>query len=143
MAKVLVSDSNLQAIANAIRSKNGTQNTYTPSTMATAISNIPSGGGSSNWHDISYSDGTVYDYNGNPLFYINSDPDEIFGCTSDAYGYGETTGFAMIFPSGETMLSTDLDVLVNTLYVADVAEEVVITGNEIIISFAVFINFAY
>lgn len=41
MAKGLVSDTNLTAIANAIRSKNGSSDTYTPATMATAISNIP------------------------------------------------------------------------------------------------------
>ena len=45
MAKVLVSESNLQNIAIAIRGKNGTQETYTPSEMSTAISNIPTGSG--------------------------------------------------------------------------------------------------
>lgn len=45
MAKVLVSESNLTNIANAIRTKNGSSNTYTPAQMATAISNIPTGGG--------------------------------------------------------------------------------------------------
>lgn len=41
MAKGLVSNTNLTAIANAIRAKNGSSDTYTPATMATAISNIP------------------------------------------------------------------------------------------------------
>lgn len=41
MAKGLVSDTNLTAIANAIRSKNGSSDTYTPATMAQAISDIP------------------------------------------------------------------------------------------------------
>lgn len=45
MSKVLVSEENLTGIADAIREKNGSQETYTPSEMATAISNI-SGGGS-------------------------------------------------------------------------------------------------
>lgn len=45
MANVLVEESYLQGIANAIRNKNGTSDTYTPAQMATAISNI-SGGGS-------------------------------------------------------------------------------------------------
>ena len=44
MAKVLVSESNLQNIANAIRGKNGTSNKYNPSQMANAIQNLPSGG---------------------------------------------------------------------------------------------------
>lgn len=41
MAKGLVSDTNLTDIANAIRSKNGSSDTYTPATMAQAISDIP------------------------------------------------------------------------------------------------------
>ena len=43
MAKVLVTESNLASIANAIRGKNGTQNTYKPGQMAEAITNIPTG----------------------------------------------------------------------------------------------------
>lgn len=45
MANILVNESSLSAIANAIRSKNGSQETYKPSQMADAILNI-SGGGS-------------------------------------------------------------------------------------------------
>lgn len=45
MANVIIDDTNLTNIANAIRGKNGTQTTYLPSEMATAITNIPSGGG--------------------------------------------------------------------------------------------------
>ena len=41
MAEGLVSDTNLTAIANAIRTKNGSSDTYTPAEMATAITNIP------------------------------------------------------------------------------------------------------
>ena len=47
MANVLVQDSSLTAIADAIRSKNGTTNTYKPGEMADAITNLPSGGGDS------------------------------------------------------------------------------------------------
>lgn len=43
MAKVLINESNLENIADAIRGKNGTQNTYTPSQMAGAISAISTG----------------------------------------------------------------------------------------------------
>ena len=43
MARVLVNESNLQNIANAIRSKNGLSDTYTPSQMAGAISAISTG----------------------------------------------------------------------------------------------------
>lgn len=41
MAKGLVSDTNLTAIANAIRAKNGESDAYTPAEMAQAISDIP------------------------------------------------------------------------------------------------------
>ena len=46
MGNVLVQEASLQAIANAIRYKNGTQNTYTPAQMAQAIREISGGGGS-------------------------------------------------------------------------------------------------
>lgn len=45
MSKVLVSESNLQDIANSIRAKNGSQETYTPSQMSEAIDEIQTGGG--------------------------------------------------------------------------------------------------
>lgn len=47
MARVLINESNLQNIADAIRVKNGSSDTYLPSQMASAIDAIPSGGGSS------------------------------------------------------------------------------------------------
>lgn len=43
MANVLVEESSLQDIADAIRTKNGTQNTYKPGQMADAIEAIPTG----------------------------------------------------------------------------------------------------
>ena len=58
MSKVLVSESSLSSIASSIRAKNGTQTTYTPSQMSTAIDNLPSGGGSypPDWSQIGYND---------------------------------------------------------------------------------------
>lgn len=44
MANVLVDETALQDIADAIRTKNGTQTTYKPGQMADAIEAIPSGG---------------------------------------------------------------------------------------------------
>lgn len=41
--KVIINESNLQNIADAIRAKNGSSDTYLPSQMATAISNISVG----------------------------------------------------------------------------------------------------
>ena len=46
MANVLVQESSLQAIAAAIRAKNGSAHTYTPAGMAAAISSISAEGGS-------------------------------------------------------------------------------------------------
>ena len=43
MSKVMVNESSLSAIGEAIRGKNGTTNTYKPSEMAAAISSIPTG----------------------------------------------------------------------------------------------------
>lgn len=45
MANVLVQDTSLQAIANAIRAKNGTETLYKPGEMASAITALPTGGG--------------------------------------------------------------------------------------------------
>ena len=44
MSKKLYPEENIQAIANAIRAKNGSSDTYTTSAMAEAIEDIPSGG---------------------------------------------------------------------------------------------------
>lgn len=44
MTKVLITESYLEDIADAIRAKNGTQNTYKPSEMASAIDDISGGG---------------------------------------------------------------------------------------------------
>lgn len=43
MARVIINESNLENIADAIRAKNGSSDTYLPSQMASAISNISSG----------------------------------------------------------------------------------------------------
>lgn len=45
MAKGLVEQTTMTAIADAIRAKNGSENTYTPAQMADAISAITTGGG--------------------------------------------------------------------------------------------------
>lgn len=47
MANVIINDTNLTNIANAIRGKNGTTTTYKPSEMAAAITAISGGGGGS------------------------------------------------------------------------------------------------
>lgn len=44
MGKVILTDTYLSNIADAIRTKSSTQTTYTPPQMAQAILDIPSGG---------------------------------------------------------------------------------------------------
>ena len=44
MTNVLIDETNLENIADSIRAKNGSSDTYTPAQMSTAIDNIPSGG---------------------------------------------------------------------------------------------------
>ena len=51
--KVLVTESNLTNIADSIRAKNGSSDTYNPSQMSTAISNIKT---DLNWEQIGYSE---------------------------------------------------------------------------------------
>lgn len=43
MGKVILTDTYLSNIADAIRTKSSTQTTYTPPQMASAITNLPSG----------------------------------------------------------------------------------------------------
>lgn len=57
MSKYLVDSTDMTNIANAIRSKDGTQTTMTVSDMPTRIQNIPSSGGSGDLND--YLDGTM------------------------------------------------------------------------------------
>lgn len=54
MSKVMVNESSLTAIGEAIRGKNGTTNTYKPSEMAAAISSIPAGGGNLDFSNLEY-----------------------------------------------------------------------------------------
>ena len=54
MSKVMVNESSLTAIGEAIRGKNGTTNTYKPSEMAAAISSIPAGGGNFDFSNLEY-----------------------------------------------------------------------------------------
>lgn len=57
MANKLYEESSIQNIADAIRSKNGSSDTYTVSEMSTAIENIPSGGDPSEYFTSNSVDG--------------------------------------------------------------------------------------
>ena len=73
MANVIINDTNLTDIANAIREKNGEITTYKPSEMAAAILAI-TGGGSGDGptvEELRVADGRYWDYNGNWDWFIN------------------------------------------------------------------------
>jgi len=53
MAYGITNDENYRAIANAIRDRSGTEQTYKPSEMALAIEEIPSEGGTTNYNLLS------------------------------------------------------------------------------------------
>lgn len=52
MSKVFIEESTLTAIGDAIREKNGTTDMIAPLDMATAITNLPSGGGTMVWENV-------------------------------------------------------------------------------------------
>ena len=101
MSKVLVTDTYLQNIANAIRNKNGSNVTYTPAEMASAITAISGGSSpilqnktitpSANQQTITADNG----YDGLESVIINGDADlissnilagvNIFGVTGNIY----------------------------------------------------------
>lgn len=64
MAMKLYSDTDIQAIANAIRTKNGSSDTYTVSEMAQAITEIPAGGGGGTDEEEPLKDVVFIDYDG-------------------------------------------------------------------------------
>lgn len=51
MSKVILNDTTLTAIADAIRTKGGSQEQFLPSEMPAAIASLPSGGGGFAWPD--------------------------------------------------------------------------------------------
>ena len=102
MASVIIDDINLTNIANAIREKNGSSETYKPSEMPAAIGSIETGGGGglTEWtitHQattVNYCPPTAYDglneYMDGKSFTINLD--------------GNSTGLAFLFPSNDNLV---------------------------------------
>ena len=87
MANVIINDTNLTNIANAIRGKNGTTTTYKPSEMAAAITAISGGGGGSDVpaEALVFSGDCSYKfYNNNWEWFWNTYKDSI--TTSDMTG---------------------------------------------------------
>lgn len=80
MANVLVEETSLSNIASAIREKSGGSATYKPGEMAAAISNLPTGGSSSDNVELKIGEGLVRRYiqegrdesSGIPETYVNT-----------------------------------------------------------------------
>ena len=80
MANVLVEETSLSNIASAIREKNGGSATYKPGELAAAISNLPTGGSSSDNVELKIGEGLVRRYiqedseesSGIPETYVNT-----------------------------------------------------------------------
>ena len=107
MSKVLVNETSLTAIANAIRAKNGETTTYKPAQMATAITNLPTG--SPDIPDSAFNKSGNLDYvycNGQWDWFLNTYGDKITAsavssCSHTFYNsYVQNIPFYMYFPSG-------------------------------------------
>jgi len=70
MSKVFIEESTLSSIGNAIREKNGTTDLLGPLDMATAITNLPSGG-ELNWAAITGTANGAYTYTFDVSSYIS------------------------------------------------------------------------
>lgn len=92
MANVLVQESSLQAIAEAIREKNGTQDTYTPAQMAPAILDI-SGGGAETEEPYFFDLDTGYVNNG--VWKVGGDT----VCYSDVYSVTANRAYLLLLGS--------------------------------------------
>lgn len=101
MAKAIIDEQNLTDIADAIRAKNGSADTYTPSEMATAITDLPTP--TPVTKGLVFSD---YDADGYPT------KAEFVGFTVIPQGYVQSTGSIfknitkLVIPNGITTISS-------------------------------------
>lgn len=112
MPKVLVTESHLEDIADAIRGKNGSQNTYTPAQMASAITNIPSGGSSGTTVSVGFG---ILGPAGSMFF-------------TDANGVGHYNEDASNYHNFDTGYMTIQNVLVGSLFVVYGVGDLAMTG---------------
>lgn len=102
MGKAFIQESTLTDIADAIRSKNGSSDTYLPSEMAQAIQNIPTGGDNTNYFYVEDASGSA-----NTLTIKKSNnalPDKVFDWSLDKQTWTtvtvtDTTGVSIAVPA--------------------------------------------
>ena len=117
---VLVAEDSLQAIANAIRAKNGSQNTYTPGEMATAIRAISGGGGSAVLGTKKITVNGTFDASDDGLDGFSSVTTDVHVGILEPYFENLTTGFVDLrgawSPGGTDCFSDVYEVEADTLY---------------------------
>ena len=117
---VLVMESSLQDIANAIRAKNGSQNTYTPGEMATAIRAISGGGGSAVLGTKKITVNGTFDASDDGLDGFSSVTTDVHVGILEPYFENLTTGFVDLrgawSPGGTDCFSDVYEVEADTLY---------------------------
>ena len=93
MANVLVEEGSLSNIASAIREKNGGSATYKPNEMATAISNLPTGGSNSS----SDSENLIIERpSGTNVTYVNHEIKRIGEHVFRQWAYADSSGLVGI-----------------------------------------------
>ena len=117
---VLVAEDSLQAIANAIRAKNGSQNTYTPGEMAAAIRAISGGGGSAVLGTKKITVNGTFDASDDGLDGFSSVTTDVHVGILEPYFENLTTGFVDLrgawSPGGTDCFSDVYEVEADTLY---------------------------
>jgi hypothetical protein len=115
MANVIINDTHLTNIANAIREKNGTASTYLPREMAAAITNLPTGDGGADIPSSAFmiTDGAYTFVNNQWVWFIDIYGDKIttsgiqdcrymFGSTNNVYARVSNIPFAINYVMGST-----------------------------------------
>ena len=117
---VLVMESSLQDIANAIRAKNGSQNTYTPGEMATAIRAISGGGGSAVLGTKKITVNGTFDASDDGIDGFSSVTTDVHVGILEPYYENLTTGYVDLrgawSPGGTDCFSDVYEVEADTLY---------------------------